>query len=342
MLPKRKRENLDKKQQEAFANEYKGNLFEYLIGSLLARYFKIESLFVKSIESTYRQRLMKYEENLRASHPLLPAQLQLLAKKTVESVIEKKELLPARVDAILLTGKIISSQTEAVDDLQEADLVLVSGSSKIPVSIKLTKDGAFVNTKSGGVRTFIEKYFASFSSAAKFQDELNNVLERSFFEMAHLLHEMAGLEFKGSFDVEWREAGLPLLPGQLPEKMSMVVLAYYNKLTEVIYRGVNSFYQEDVEKFLSCLMPIVGLGNKQMLQVKCFYSGELYNYRQTIIHSYDKVFTDNVGGRALRIDSLSTGSGLFEIALHGMRLQIRVKPMNQFVQPSLKVNCSVR
>ncbi len=327
----------DKKQQEAFANEYKGNLFEYLVGSLLARHFRIESLFVRSLDESYRRRLSEYELLLRNSHPGLAGKLRVLASSTFEQIV-KEINFPSSINSINLTGK---AQHKQVDfNLQEADLLIKIDDFEIPMSIKLTKDGSFVNTKSGGIKTFLEKYFKAYSSSFDFQAKLNSVSEKSFFEMGDILYEMSGLEFKGSFDEQWTAAGLAVLPGQLSLPMSEIVYRYYNRVTQIIYQALQEFLKEDREKFVLALMPILGLGKEEMVQVKCFYKGENYDYTKTIIHSYKNVW--HKARSSCQLSPMQEGKGFFEIVLSDMRLQIRVKPMNQFIVPSLKVNCSVK
>ena len=46
--------------------------------------------------------------------------------------------------------------------------------------------------------------------------------------------------------------------------------------------------------------------------------------------------------KTLKINGLKKGLSSFEIGLESLTLQIRVKPMNIFTVPAMKVNCSVK
>jgi len=52
-------------QKEALINEFKGNLFEYLVGHSLACLAQVESRFIQSFGGELRSRLSEYESWLR-------------------------------------------------------------------------------------------------------------------------------------------------------------------------------------------------------------------------------------------------------------------------------------
>ncbi len=59
-------------QNSALVNEFKGNLFEYLVASAIAKYYGLESDFITSINDSFRQSLSFYETWLRTHDlPLL-------------------------------------------------------------------------------------------------------------------------------------------------------------------------------------------------------------------------------------------------------------------------------
>ena len=46
--------------------------------------------------------------------------------------------------------------------------------------------------------------------------------------------------------------------------------------------------------------------------------------------------------KSLKINGLKKGLSSFDVCLESLTLQIRVKPMNVFTVPGMKVNCSVK
>ena len=48
-------------QNEAIINEFKGNLFEYLVAAFLAAHFRVERTFSDSFQGWMREQLSRYE-----------------------------------------------------------------------------------------------------------------------------------------------------------------------------------------------------------------------------------------------------------------------------------------
>lgn len=324
-------------QKEALINEYKGNLFEYLVGSNIARTFGIEEAFINSFGGEIREKLKQYEMWLRENDSELLQELPVLAGELSKTLIQK---LPSDVENIYVVGKIKSCHKK--DLWKEADLIMISNDKEIPVSIKLSKEKSFVNTKSGGIKSFFEKYFNSFENVNEWQNELNCSVDESFYRLGHELYSLAGLEFKGSFNEDWMESGYSELPGQLDSEMNKPIKEHYHRIISKLYEIICCCHQESKEKFTRSLYELQGMGNEAMIQAICFHgtgNNRKYVFKDLIIADYQDIM-DNMG--TIEIGKLSKGKSSFEIRMKDRILQIRVKPMNKFTTQALKVNCSVK
>ena len=334
--------NYTTSQKEAAINEFKGNLFEFLVGQWLARFFKKEIDFLKSFEGPLKNQMMGYEEWLREFDPELIHCLPILSKRTAESLLD---YLPKDIKNIFVVGK--SVETSSHTNWKEADLLVLSGQDKkYFLSLKLCKTKAFVNTKSGGVRSFLEKYFSSFAEADFWQEKLSFCVDQSFNEMAHQLYEGEGLSFEGGFDKQWEEAGFSTLPGQLPKETLSVVLKHYHRVITCLYQAFNFFYKSDPEKFKKALFPLLGIGLHDIIQVTCFHgeSGPAKDKKRYQLKGIHVITGDLLQKelKTLKIGTLKKGLSSFDIIFGNLILQIRVKPMNIFTVPAMKVNCSVK
>ena len=155
-----------------------------------------------------RSQLVTYENILESMTQSLLNGSQYLLEKL------RKSLFPCfrkNIHQIFVVGK--CPEFKRRDKLKEADLLVLTDERKeYLLSLKLCKTRAFVNTKSGGVRSFIGKYFSEFQEASKLQQKISQFVEQSFLEMSYQLYEKAGLTFEGKFGDEWEEAGKSSLP----------------------------------------------------------------------------------------------------------------------------------
>lgn len=318
---------------QALVNEYKGNLFEYLVAHKIALDFGIESQFISSISDNYRDQLIEYEYWLRNNEIELLRKIPSLANRVV---CEVKNHVLFDVKEVFLLGKVSAPLSDKL--YKEADILLKGIDKLFPISLKLCKSHAYVNTKSGGVKSFIKKYFSSFLEAENLQNDLNSYIDLEFNKMAHDLHSYADLNFTGSFTKEWTENGFSELPGELPENMRVRLLKFYQNVIQRMYKLIVPL-SSDRKKFKQSLAPLVGRGREDIFQITCFHkSSTKENY---LFDSLD-VSTQNDGIENYNILELRDDVSFFEIEIGKKKLQIRVKPMNKFTAPSMKVNCSVK
>lgn len=315
---------------EALINELKGNLFEYLLALSLSKIHKIEGNFFKSFQGEIKEKLISYEGFLLKNDPFLFRKLPVIA---AEMAIKMNEILPKKVDNILVVGK------DAFRfNMKEADIIVVSGEKLIPLSVKLCKANSFVNTKSAGVKSFIKTYFYSFSRHDEWQRDLNVIVDLSFEKMGRTLYEMAGLRYLGSFSTEWNEMGYSHLPGKLPLEMKNIVRKFYFEINAKIYDIFYKMKKESPTAFVNCLFPLLGFGDKNIIRATCYHkevSGEKYFPIKITLDRADKV-------EMVELGQLKQGLSSFELKFPGRVLQIRVKPMNIFTTPAVKINCSTK
>lgn len=324
-------------QKEALINEYKGNLFEFLVAQNLAQGFALESSFLKALPTSFQERLAFYQDYLLQNDRELFKRLPLLAKNVSEAI---RARLVGQWSEVLLVGKLAGVHER--EEWGEADIILKGDSGTKKISLKLCKDNAYVNTKSAGVKSFIEKYFFRFADATKWQKELNEKVEKDFYKMAHALYEKAGLQFTGHFDESWTEAGLSELPGQLELEYSEIVLQYYAELASFLKDVLIQFQKADPVNFALSLYPVVGIAEEDILQVICFHGmkdHEKYQMKEISLMEITDI-ENELKALQFRIDDKEKSS--FEIALSKVILQIRCKPMNKFTVPGLKINCSIK
>ena len=203
-----------------------------------------------------------------------------------------------------------------------------------------------MNTKSGGVKSFLRKYFEDFNEALFWQEKLSFCVDQSFNQMAYQLYEKEGLNFEGTFDEQWEETGLSTLPGQLPKDYLPMVLEHYHRVITCLYQAFEFFFKADREKFKKCLFPLLGIGHHDIIQVTCFHgeSTELKVKKKYQLKGIHVMTGETLRQelKTLKINGLKKGLSSFEIGLESLTLQIRVKPMNIFTVPAMKVNCSVK
>ena len=323
------------KKEEALLNEYKGNLFEFLMGKEISHHYKRETSYLDRIPQGFVEKLIHYEDYIRQHDGELLNALPLMARKSFDVL---KDALPAGSREVFLVGKLVGGSNNK--ELGEADLLLKEGAELLSLGIKLCRKGSFVNTKSGGVRSFFTRYFASFDKASFFQERVNRALESAFEEMGQKLYEINGLHFQGSIDESWTAKGKSSLPGELGPQEREVVLEFYYRAVREFHEAFVYFLKEDRECFCRGLLALLGFSCEGMIQMTTFYdrtSFEKYIYSETKVE-YERNLVGKM--KTLAILPLKEKRSSFEIVFSPHRLQIRLKPMNVFTVPGLKVNCS--
>lgn len=327
-------------QNEALINEFKGNLFEFLVASLLSRHYGVEAEFLKSLNPKLKEQFSYYEKWLRKYDKNLIYKLPVLAK---ESACKLQDYIGSDVSEVFVIGKIAAGSGN--DEFNEADLLLKGKSNSYPISIKLCKANSFVNTKSAGVGSFISKYFSSFAQVTDLQDKLSSTVQSTFDNMCFKMHEIEALTPSSSFLGEWRDSERPELPGSLGPELSAELQKFYQIVIKEIFRIFKDLYESNPKEFSKSLLPLIGFGDQSLIHLSCFHkeitnSGEKQKYN---LHSVKiKKVEDYILENKVIIKDLKAGISSFDLQIDNLTLQIRVKAMNKFTTPSLKVNCSIK
>lgn len=321
--------------RQALLNEYKGYLFEYLVAFNLSLILKVEAKFLNELPQDLRKMLRIQEEYIREHYPELIKDLPVLAKDLATEISKKIDY--QKVQSVDIVGKM--SATPQINNFAEADLVVSDKFNVLPISLKLSKAHAYVNTKSGGVKSFLEKYFYC-DLSVKLQNELNLFVDESFHEMAFELHELAGLEYPMHFK-DWVANGLSELPGELEHEFKEVLHKLYYRLIEKIYNMLKILAQEYPGVFSKGVLSLLGLGDDRLLQATCFYNSKNKNYvlSTNLIENYIDIQKEL---KKMKIQPYKKSLAHFEIKFPNRILQVRIKPMNKFTTASFKINCSVK
>lgn len=328
-------------QIESLLNECKGNLFEFLVAQSLSRRFKKEDVFLLSLPRDFRGRLQFYEETIRHHDSELLKNLPLLAEAVSEN-LEQHALFKNKTNlSFTVIGKIVATNDNEL--WNETDIVAFEEfpdgrHKKYFLSLKLTKDHSYTNTKSAGIKSFIEKYFSSFGAlASDYQTRLNLAVDESFYMMGHKLYGMIDQEFNGSFDTRWSTTQTEL-PGELNSEMKEVVHDNYFRVAIKVHEYLKELHDNSPELFYQSLHALCGFGNPDIIQVSCFHQNALL--RDIKIKTQNDMFANN--SSEISVKDITIGVGSFDIAFEKFVLQIRVKPMNKFTTAAYKINCSIK
>lgn len=326
--------------KEAILNEFKGNLFEFLVAQGLARKSAVEHQFLLDLPAEFKERLGHYEEMIRTHEPRLLVKLPTLAMTTVDKIWEEVHS-SFTFQQWHVIGKMVATNDN--DLWNETDIVGTyatddGNSGKLAFSLKLTKDHSFVNTKSAGVKSFLGKYFSGFGAlSARLQKELNQEVDESFQRMGHKLYSLADLDWSGQFTVDW-SCSHTELPGELPEEMRSIVHENYYRVALKLAGLLDQLKEKDPDLFFDSLFALCGFGHENIIQVNCFHQD--YELKTISIKRFADLF--EIKEKKCTILPIKDLSGSVEIQIGKVILQVRVKPMNKFTTAAYKINCSIK
>lgn len=320
----------DQTKKEALFNEVKGSLFEYLVAREIAIANKAELPFQDSLDKNYLTVLSQQDRMVRQFYPEMLPFLNQVSRFTAQRLIAFLGELPA---ASRVVGKFSNSSLS--HEFHEADMLLTLKEKSLPVSLKLNKKNAYVNTKSGGVKSFFTHYFPFIDS--KVQHNFNQLVDMEFDRMGLELHALHDFEYPGDFSL-WVKKGFSELPGELDSDSRLILKSYYARIAEEMHRILNSAFKERPEDFKLSLPPLMGFGKEEILQVICFHEFPSANDPQIEIHQYSEVLNELDQTVVKSFSQISS----VELDIGAWSLQVRVKPMNKFTTTAIKINCSVR
>tara|TARA_Y100000768_G_scaffold388390_1_gene384014 strand:+ start:13457 stop:14389 length:933 start_codon:yes stop_codon:yes gene_type:complete len=306
----------DERRYEALLNEYKGSLFEYLVASSLAKNANLEKQFLESLsESTYSI-LAQQEGFIRHYKPDFITSLQNFAEHTA---LQMNDYLSGNIKQIQVIGKSMNAEKK---NYSEVDLIVIAD-QEYHFSLKLSKANTYVNTKSMGIKSFLEKYFQS----PKTQLEFNKYFDQEFEVFAREIHQFYDLDYDAKF-IEWQKENLPVLPGQLNEGKELLY-AFYGRINAKIYSHLSTLMNTDFDRFKNNLQPLCGFSDENLIQVICFHKED-----QAVVHMHTNSQLNSL--------EIKQNTNNVELLTDEYILQLRLKPMNIFINPAYKINCAVK
>lgn len=336
-----KPERKSRRNADSLLNECKGNLFEFLVAQFLSQKMGNENIFLLNFPNEFKKKLQSYEETIRAHDRNLLSQLSPWAHLTAEKILEHPTFKGKEGYSFSVIGKLVKPNSN--EFWNETDIVATKNSSeekkeKYYLSLKLSKEGIFTNTKSAGIKSFLSKYFKKLTpQSINFQEELNSFVDHSFLIMGHALYKAIDQDFKGKFDSRWTNVH-PELPGELDPSLKKIVHANYFRVTQKMHEYLIKLQKVDGQKFYHSLHALCGFSDPSILQINCFHGQS--EITEICMKTKEDFFSND--WQEAVIKNLSIDSGSFEISFKKFVLQIRVKPMNKFTTPSYKINCSTK
>jgi hypothetical protein len=321
----------DSTKKEALFNEVKGSLFEYLVAREIAVKGNEELLFQRSLDKNYLTVLSQQDRMVRQFYPEMLPFLNTASRSAANVIVNYLKEIPKSPKVV---GK-FSNSTSLQSELHEADMILSLTDRTLPVSLKLNKKNAFVNTKSGGIKSFFTQYFPFIQK--KTQDDFNQFVDMEFNRMALDLHALHDLEFSGHWD-SWTSRGLSELPGELDQDSRNVLKAYYARIAERMHTIFSEAFKANSGAFKASLPQLMGFSSSSILQVIYFHDFPVNADPLIDIHSFDDM---KKGLDSTLIKPFTTTSSV-EFEIGDWTLQVRVKPMNKFTTTAIKINCSVK
>ena len=314
--------------KEALFNEVKGSLFEYLVGKEIAVRSGDELAFQKSLDPNYLTVLAQQDRMVRQFYPEMTGFLSSVSKLTTD---ELERYVGAKLTKPRLLGKFINSSLGAM--IREADLAVAAGGEEKFVSLKLNKKNAYVNTKSGGIKSFFTQYFPFVDHSV--QEKFNAMVEMEFETMARELHAFHDLPYPGNFSA-WVKRGFSELPGELSEDERAILKAYYARIARDMHRILTDLERKDPEAFRRSLAPLMGFGQEEVIQAVCFH--DMKADSPPYLHIHELKNHELKSAELLPFENVSS----VELDVGGDLVQVRVKPMNKFTTTAIKINCSVK
>ena len=315
-------QNLNNK--EALFNEVKGSLFEYLMALKISRLAACELDFLQSLDKNYLNVLSQQDRMVRQFYPEMLVFLDQVSETSTSELIKYLGEIPKKS---VLRGKF---ETQS-----EADLMLITSMGEVPLSLKLNKKNSFVNTKSGGIKSFFSHYFAFLSP--QIQSEFNRTVDQEFSRMAHELHALNDMDFSGNFS-SWVSRGKSELPGELAPNERAVLKAFYARIAIRMHEILSDAQVSCARDFSAALPALMGFSNPRILQLVCFHDFKLGGASSIAIHAFSEVEDSLKSVKILPFNQTSS----VELSLGDWALQVRVKPMNKFTTTAIKINCSVK
>lgn len=321
-------------QVESLLNEMRGNLLEYLVAWNLAKHFKILKKFEAEQDPELFEQFRTYQSFILQKFPDLPQKLKGLAGELSEALIRQlpPTLTKEKVLSIRVIGKLVGTKRN------EADILFQTEQGEVGLSLKMMHTHGFVNTKSGGAQSFIEKYFGPITGAGDIQKSFESCVLETFQQMVRQSCSLLDIPLEYANDDRWKDYLDSRLPGQQIPAVKEKIHQAYNKMAIELHQSFQQLYQVNPLEFKQCLLQLYGLSHPRNFSVLCFYDKDYTLDQMELI--YPEQVVKELEQMQIQLDPPHRSS--FNIETPQKILQVRIKPMNEFTVPSYKINCSVK
>jgi hypothetical protein len=328
-------------QKESLLNEMRGNLFEYLFAKYLANHFKILGKFERGLNPELSKQFQTYQSYILQYFPELPAQLAQLAKEAANEFLNKtcsieNELLPKEISLVEVVGKVTGQSGKS----QEADILLFAGENEaeLGISLKMMHVRGYVNTKSGGAQSFVEKYFQGIDKSADYQDRFFEAVQSNYDQIVQKTCQILEIPTSSIASGDWKDYLSSKLPGQQPPEVREHIHLGYNKMIKSLYEIFLELNEQDPEGLRASLLKLFGMTGDKNVSVMCYYSQD-YGLDGMDILTKQSLSEEL---KSMQIQAEPPTKSSFTVETTSYSLQVRIKPMNEFTVPSYKINCSVK
>ena len=310
--------------QIAYLNECKGYLFEYALSAHLSKVIDQYEKFISKIPPNLEQMILKYQTDL---YQIAPDFIEKIQRAVDQS---SKMMAPylRGIDEVSLIGKVSNSD--------ESDILFLKNDQiQYGLSVKLSFQKSDLHTKSAGYQSILAKYFTSFYEVNSDQSSMNEFLDYEYRNLAHKLYESVEMEISDDLS-QWKASNQATLPGDLGTEQKKILHLYYEKLSIKLYEILLRYYEEDSELFIKSILPLAGMSSSHII-----YLSAQITEKEDIIELKEQ--SDYLS--ANRVEFIQQKSyvdmNLFMDDKKIVRIKLRIKPMNEFIQIGVKVNASI-
>ena len=196
----------------------------------------------------------------------------------------------------------------------------------------------YVNTKSGGAQSFVEKYFQPLSHVENYQSRFADSVRVNYDQIVQKTCQVLDIPTSSIASGDWKNYLDSRLPGQQPSEVRELIHFGYNKMAITLYEVFKDMQTSEPLNFRECLSKLFGMSGTNNISVICYYTK---NYDLDYLDFMTKEYLERELNELMIQKKIPTKSS-FNIETKSYSLQVRIKPMNEFTVPSYKINCSVK
>jgi hypothetical protein len=313
------------RETQAFHNEFKGVLLEYTLGCLIAEDQSKIILHEKDFLNTVKL----YQNHLMGSDLNTYKSLPAIAKMMKDEV---KKLYRDDLTTVELAGK------KHISCWGEGDLKLnFNAADSVLLSLKMIKNAAYVNTKSAGSYSFFSKYFLDEKAQKTFSKEITFSFE--VFKKSLLDQYDVGTE--GSFSDALQTLAISDRPGSLSGNQKDLLFDFYESCLNSMTEELKNIITYNSEQFILGLKKLCGFSESLSKLIFTYKNKDnLLVESSTYLERWEDYEIRSV--KDIKILERKDSRSFITLSSRKVDIQFRIKPMNSFSTPGVKVNVSVK